>query len=395
MNTQFTNIATPANPFHFKDGSTLDSAVVAWKSWGQLSPKRDNVILLFPVLTTSHHAAGFDSEGPGTEWWTPDCYYGWWDAFIGPDKAIDTNRWWVLCPSLLGSCYGSTGPISLDPNTGKPWGRRFPFPHISDLVDATMRLLDGLGIEHLHTVVGASFGGYLALDLALRYPQKVNNIVSIAGGLRVTPGMQLANFQQATAIESHLETEEYQTGSTGGSQDGLVLARMIAIQQYIVADEVDTYCSQRVDKSLKQHGSFPLNQPLESWLLYQGKRFAQRFDAHSYLRLLHAWQNWDTDIAHSPTAALRSLKPCQRQNWLIFSIDSDACFPPLEQALLAKTLTSGNVSNQLIQVSSRLGHDSFLREPSLYESEMNNFLTKSFILPGAIPVATSRYAFAK
>ena len=205
MNTQFTSIATPESPLFLKDGSSLDSAVVAWKSWGQLSPQRNNAILLFPVLTTSHHAAGFDSEGPGTQWWTPDCFYGWWDAFIGPGKALDTNRWWIICPSLLGSCYGSTGPGCIDPHTAEPWGERFPFPHISDLVDASVRLLDQLGVDHLHGVVGASFGGYLALDFALRYPQRVKNIISVAGGVRVTPSMQLANFQQATAIESHLD----------------------------------------------------------------------------------------------------------------------------------------------------------------------------------------------
>lgn len=395
MTTQFTTIATPNHPFEFQDGSTLGTAKMAWKSWGKLSPEQDNVILLFPVLTTSHHASGFDAEGPGVKYWTPDCYYGWWDAFIGPNKALDTNRWWILCPSLLGGCYGSTGPACTNPKTGEIWGEGFPFPQISDLVNATVELLNRLGISQLHGVIGASFGGYLALDMALRYPQQVKNVMSIASGIRVTPAMQLANFQQATAIESHLAAQAHGASADTEDGDGLVLARMIAMQQYIVTEEVDTYCSQKVDKSLKKNGSFPLNQPLESWLLYQGKRFAQRFNAHSYLRLLHAWQNWKPGIDLQNPTALRSLKNCQHQNWLIFSIDSDACFPPVEQTLLANTLTASHIPNQLIKLSSRLGHDSFLREPDLYEPAMQHFLTTPLVNQPTTSISIPKYAFAK
>lgn len=374
MTTHFTKIATPNNPFYFQNGSILKSITIAWKTWGQLSPKRDNVILLFPVLTTSHHATGFDGEGPGVKWWTSDCYHGWWNDFIGPGKALDTNKWWILCPSFLGSCYGSTGPSSIDPETGQVWGYRFPFPEISDLVDAKIRLLDRLGIDHVHGVVGASFGGYLALDLALRYPNKSRKIVSIASGLRVTNTMKLANLQQVIAIESSLNCQLNRSSSLDDGCQGLALARMIAMQQYIVAEEVDTYCSQRVDKSLKEYGSFPIKDPVESWLLYQGKVFSKRFDPHSYLRLLHAWQTWNTEIEKSSLEALKILKTCQQQQWLIFSIDSDRCFPALEQSLLAKTLKTNHISTRLVNLSSRLGHDSFMREPDLYQREIQDFL---------------------
>ncbi len=379
MQTQLTAIATPQNPFCFQDGAQLDDLVVAWKSWGKLNSRQDNVILLFPVLTTSHHAAGFDPQGPNSPWWTSDCYQGWWDEFIGPGKALDTRRWHVICASFLGGCYGTTGPSSLDPKTGKVWGDRFPYPHVSDLVDAQVRLLDALGIHQLKAIVGGSFGGYLALDFALRYPLRTQQVVSIASGLRVTEAMKLSNFQQIMAIEFHGErlSESKIVDQKAGVQKtkkGLELARMIAMQQYIVADEIDTYCRQSVDPKLKDQGQYSLRHPVESWLLYQGQKFSQRFDPQSYLRLLYAWQNWHPALKDSAWEISTLLNSCRQQQWLLFSIDSDACFPVQEQMLLAQALTAAGVPHKFVSVASRLGHDSFLREPKLYQWELQAFL---------------------
>lgn len=379
MKTRITQVASPEQPFLFQDGSTVDSLSVAWNAWGSLSPRRDNVILLFPVLTTSHHAAGFDREGAGGAWWNPDCYQGWWDSFIGPGKALDTNRWMVICASFIGGCYGSTGPSSIDPKTGDCWGDRFPYPQISDLVDAQVRLLDQLNIQTVHAVVGASFGGYLALDFALRYAHRTERVVSMASGLRVTEAMKLSNFQQIMAIESHINAQlKAETLDTYPLQDrhcqGLAVARMIAMQQYIVVDEVETYCRSQVDKRLQDHCQYPLRHPVESWLLYQGKKFTQRFDRRSYLRLLHAWQNWHPGLSGLEWRALKMLNPCQHQQWLLFSIDSDACFPPQEQLLLADALGAAEIAHDFVTVSSRLGHDSFLREPELYQAKLSDFL---------------------
>lgn len=384
MTTQRTQIASSQSPFYFQSGSRLDFAEIAWKFWGELSPQKDNAILLFPVLTTGCHAAGHDECGPGVSWWTRDCYQGWWDEFIGPGRALDTNRWCVICPSFLGGCYGSTGPASINPATGKVWGESFPFPRVADLVDANVRLLDRLGIEKLHGVVGASFGGYLALDFALRHPQRTSKVASVASGLRVTPAMKLANFQQVMAIESHLNLEPADFDRARLGCEGLTLARMIAMQQYIVAHEVDTYCGDRVNGSLKPKGCFPLSQPLESWLLYQGKKFSRRFDAHSYLRLLHAWQSWNLDFQRFETVAKAAFDQCRHQRWLLFSIDSDVCFPTEEQTLLKNTLTSARISNRLVPVSSRLGHDSFIQEPASYTPEL-----KAFFVQEESPVAAT------
>ena len=373
MTTQYTQIASPERPFQFQDGSCLDQVDMAWKSWGTLSSRGDNAILLFPVLTSSHHAAGFDAEGPGVDWWTSDCHAGWWDDFIGPDKALDTNHFCVICPSFLGGCYGSTGPTSVNQATGTAWSSSFPFPHISDLVDAYIRLLDRLGIDCLHSIVGASFGGYLALDFALRYPDRTQRVVSIASGLRVTPAMKLANFQQVMAIESQLGHASESKHPVERACHGLALARMIAIQQYIVADSVDTYCGTKIDHALKPQGHFPLSQPLESWLLHQGKKFAQRFDSHSYLRLLHAWQSWNLHFCELD--AEPTFSPCRSQKWLVFSIDSDVCFPPLEQSLLRLRLSAANVAVRFVPVVSRLGHDSFIQEANLYTRELQSFFT--------------------
>ncbi len=369
-----TQLASSKNPFRLSDGTLLEDLTVAWSSWGQPSANLDNVILVFPVLTTSYNAAGLDSQGPGASWWTSHCHQGWWNDFIGPDRAIDTNKWCVICASLLGGCYGTTGPDSINPSTGQAWGSSFPFPQISDLVDVQVRLLEHLGIQKLHTVVGASFGGYLALDLAVRYPQFVENVVSVASGMRVTSAMQFANFQQAMAIESDPNFQQGLCDSGNHPCWGLALARTIALQQYVVPDELEIRCNKREKKDILAPfpWNYPINRPLESWLLHNGLEFAKRFNPHSYLRILHAWQTWNPSLPIE-----EYLSPCRQQRWLVFSIDSDICFPTQEQILLTDALKSAGVSYQSLEVSSRLGHDSFLKEPALYTDALQQFLIKN------------------
>ncbi len=201
--TQFFPLSSRERPFFLQSGEPLSEAALAFESYGELSPARDNAILVFHALSGSHHAAGFNPAIKGVgKLWTEECHAGWWDGFIGPGKALDTDRFFVICINYLGGCYGSTGPASVNPATGNPYGPRFPQLTIADIVNSQMALLDGLGIETLHAAVGASLGGLLSLSLATRYPERVRTVIPIATGVTVTPIQRLHNFEQGCAIEA-------------------------------------------------------------------------------------------------------------------------------------------------------------------------------------------------
>ncbi|MEO6908516.1 MAG: alpha/beta fold hydrolase, partial [Abditibacteriaceae bacterium] len=208
MSTQFFILGTPEATFTLQSGARLSHAQLAYETYGTLNENGDNAVLVFHALTGSHHAAGFTESLPAQagksaqSFWTEECRVGWWNEFIGPGKSIDTDRFFVICANYLGGCYGSTGPSSIDPETGNSYGSRFPKITVADIADSQMRLADHLGITRLHTVVGASLGGMLALSVATRYPKRVQTVIPIATCWRVPPLQRLLNFEQIFAIES-------------------------------------------------------------------------------------------------------------------------------------------------------------------------------------------------
>lgn len=191
-------------PFTLSGGTTLPGFDLAYQVFGRLSPAKDNVVLLFHALSGSQHAAGVNRDPSGRlgPLWTAECQQGWWDAFIGPGKAVDTERFCVICVNYLGGCYGSTGPASMNPETGRPYGSQFPQVNASDIVDSQLALLDHLGIERLHAVIGNSVGGLLALNLATRYPERVSIVIPVATAIQVSHLQHLLILEQILAIEN-------------------------------------------------------------------------------------------------------------------------------------------------------------------------------------------------
>ncbi len=174
--TRFFTYGGPDDPVRLQSGASLAQVTLAYELYGEVSPERDNVVLVIHALTGSQHAAGWNEMVAGIgDRWTEECCLGWWDAFVGPGRAIDTDRFAVLCVNYLGGCYGSTGPASLDPMTGRHYGSSFPAVTFDDIVDSQVRLLDHLGIDRLHAVVGGSVGGQMCLSLATRYPQRARS----------------------------------------------------------------------------------------------------------------------------------------------------------------------------------------------------------------------------
>jgi len=212
-----------------RTGETLRPVTLAYETYGTLNKAGDNAILLFHALTGSQHAAGFNPEVPGVgERWNSECQTGWWDDFIGSGKALDTDRVFVVCANYIGSCYGSTGPSSINPANGKPYGGNFPHIQFSDIVDSQLPLLDHFGIKKLHAVVGASLGGNLTLNFAVRYPERVTRVIPIACGLASSILTRAHNLEQILAIENDPNFCDGNYYDGVPPVRGLALARMIS-----------------------------------------------------------------------------------------------------------------------------------------------------------------------
>ncbi|NCC50551.1 MAG: homoserine O-acetyltransferase [Spartobacteria bacterium] len=344
-----------------------EPVTLAYETYGELSAGRDNVILLFHALSGSQHAAGWNPDVPGVEArWTKECRTGWWDEFIGPGKALDTDQFYILCVNYLGGCYGSSGPASIHPATGTPYGSAFPRITAGDIVDAQVALLNHLRIEKLHAVVGASLGGMLAVNLAVRYPNRVRTVIPIAAGLEVTILQRIHNFEQICAIEEdpHFNGGDYYHVARPDS--GLALARMISHKTFLSLSVMEQRARDDIIERNPDPKRYQMSHPVESYMLHQSQKFVRRFDANSYLRIMELWQHYDLlkDTGAADYAAL--FAPCAQQRYLIFSIDSDVCFYPEEQADMARVIQENHIPCQHITVHSGKGHDAFLLEPELF-----------------------------
>ena len=375
--TRFFEHHNPANPLLLRAGGSLDRFTLAYETYGQMNEDASNVVLLFHAMTGSQHAAGILREIPGIgARWTAENHVGWWDRFIGPGKAIDTRRYCVLCTNYLGGCYGSTGPTSINPATGKPWGSAFPAIRMSDIVESQIRLLDHLGISRLRAVVGASLGGFLSLLLAARHPGRVERVIPIGTGMETTIEQRMLNFEQIMAIESdpHFQKGDYDDSLPPRS--GLALARMIAHKMFVSLETLRLRVREEIVKTPPPLGWYEMNHAVESYIRHQGEKFVRRFDANSYLRILDAWQSLDL-AAEAGTTDLDDLSRRYRDhNFLVFSIDSDLCFPRSEQAKLVRHLKKAHVPLKWITVHSDKGHDAFLLEPRLFAPHLRQILAQ-------------------
>jgi homoserine O-acetyltransferase len=369
VTTQFFHTGSAAEPILLRDGGELPGATLAYETWGELNADRSNAILLFHALSGSHHAAGLNTgiEGVG-ELWQPELHEGWWGDMIGPGLAIDTDRYFVICANYLGGCYGSTGPRSIHPETGKPWGSSFPHVTAADQVEIQARLLDHFGIETLKAVIGPSVGGLVALTFATRFPDRVTNVISIASGYKTTVLNRLVLFEQILAIENDRNFNGGDYYDNGPPLYGLALARMISHKTFVHLDAIERRARQDVVQPDDVLSWYRVRDQFQSYMLHQGKKFVKRFDANTYLRIIDLWSRYEgANEGDAETAAdLFERSRLAGQKWLVFSIDSDFCFYPEEQTELVGHLEKAKVDVMHITVHSDKGHDSFLLEPNLY-----------------------------
>lgn len=377
--TQFLETGSADKPVRLSGGGSLPGVRLAYESWGELNADKSNAILVCHALSGSHHVAGINTAIEGTgELWQPELHQGWWEDMVGPGKAIDTDKYFVLCINYLGGCYGSTGPASINPQTGKPWGSSFPAISAADQVNVFSSLLDHLGIEQLHAAVGPSVGGLITLTFATMLPERVRNVIPIASGFKTTVLNRLILFEQILAIENdpHFNGGDYY--GADAPLYGLALARMISHKTFVHLDAIERRARKDVVQQSDTLAWYQVQDQFQSYMLHQGKKFVQRFDANTYLRIIDLWSRYDA-LKESHADSPRDLfERCREagQRWLVFSIDSDFCFYPEEQAELVAHLEANGVENMHITVHSEKGHDSFLLEPDLYTPHISWMLGK-------------------
>ncbi|MGZ8786227.1 MAG: homoserine O-acetyltransferase family protein [Acidimicrobiia bacterium] len=369
VETKFFDLPDELLPFKMRSGETLDGVRLAYEIYGEISHEKDNVVLLFHALTGSQHAAGFNPGVEGVERWVEENQTGWWEGFVGPGLGVDTDRLAVICVNYLGGCYGTTGPPSIDPGTGQPYGPDFPQVHLADIVESQLALMDRLGIYKLKAVAGASVGALLSLSLAARYPDRVENVVILAGGFGGTTLHRMSNFEQKLAIfnDPNFNGGHYYDGPFPAA--GLGLARIIGHKAFVSFDAIHARArNEIIDHPYVTH-------PVESYFWHQGEKLVIRFDPNSYLRIIDAWTNYELLDDTGAATHVEALSVCKEQSWHVFTIDSDECFYPDEQAALVAALEAAKVPVEWIKVSSPKGHDAFLTEPQLFREALRRALT--------------------
>lgn len=373
VETKFFDFPDDVLPFKLQNGETLSGVTLAYQTYGELNADKSNVILLFHALTGSQNPAGINRSVPGVDLWSEECQTGWWPGWMGQGEIIDTDRFFVLCVNYLGGCYGSTGPSSINPDTGRRYGGAFPEVTLSDIVDSQMVLLDELGIERVHTVIGPSVGGMMCVSMATRYPERIERVVPVASGLFTSPLQFIYNFEQTSAIlnDPNFQQGDYYDGPR--PDQGLSLARMIGHKTFVSLEAMESRARGEVTPGIGPAG-YQMRSPLESYMWHQGQKFLERFDANTYIRLMTAWQHFDLLEEAGATDMTDLLKHSRGHRYLLFSIDSDVCFYPEEQAAMLDALRHAGVAARRVVVSSEKGHDSFLLEPHLFADSMVDFL---------------------
>lgn len=364
----FRAVTTDDAPFQLRQGGELPEMQLSYQTWGTLNAKKSNAILIFHALSGTQHVCGINPSNPEAgDLWNEEVQRGWWEGLVGKGKAVNTDDYFVLCFNLIGGCYGSTGPASLNPSTGKPFGSEFPHLSISDQAKAAALLINHLGIECLHAVVGPSVGGLASLTFATNYPDRVRTIISVASGIRTTVLNRLLLFEQILAIENDENFRRGDYYESSRPQLGLALARMISHKTFVHLDAFE----RRARRDVNQPASlswYQVRDQYQSYMLHQGEKFVKRFDANTYLRIIDMWSRYDA-VREGDAENLDTLLARCREaghQFLVFSIDSDFCFYPEEQAELVAALENVGMRPMHITVHSDRGHDSFLLEPELY-----------------------------
>jgi len=364
---QYYTFASPPDELILESGRKLGPVTIAYETWGALSEKKDNAILVTHAFSGDSHAAR-DAQGNDS-----DNRPGWWDFMIGPGKGIDTDKYFVICANILASCMGTTGPGSNNPNTGSPYGLNFPMVTIGDMVNTQKRLMDHLGIEKLHAVVGGSIGGMQVLQWCVRFPEMVRCAIPIATTMRHSA---LAIAFNEIARQSIMADPNWKNGNYYGKSrpdTGLAVARMIGHVTYLSDEAMRRKFGRRLqDKETFSFG-FDADFQIESYLRHQGNKFVNRFDANSLLYITRAADYFDVvECMNSCGPANNSGQ--ERLKYLIVSYTSDWLYPTYQAKELVKALKRTGQDVSFCEIEADCGHDAFLISDERLSNLIRGFL---------------------
>jgi homoserine O-acetyltransferase len=350
-------------PIRLRGGAELPSYEVAYETYGTLNETRSNAVLVCHALNASHHVAGFYEEDKNN--------VGWWDNLVGPGKPLDTGRFFVVGNNYIGSCFGSTGPASINPATGKPWGADFPVVTVEDWVEAQRRLADHLGIERFAAVIGGSIGAMQALQWTLSYPERVRHSIVIAAAAKLTPQNIAFNevARQAIMTDPDFHGGHYYEKGVVPVR-GLRIARMLGHITYLSGEAM----TEKFGRLLRRGApgfDFDIDFEIESYLRYQGDKFSTYFDANTYLRITKALDYYDpaADYGGDLTKALARAKAA----FLVVSFKSDWRFPPPRSRDIVRALLDNRRIVSYLELDAPGGHDAFLLEDQRYHAALRSY----------------------
>ena len=342
-------------------GGELRDVQIAYETWGKLAPAKDNVLLLFTGLSPSAHAASSPADP------TP----GWWEEMLGPGKPLDTQRFHVVCVNSLGSCFGSTGPSSLNPATGKPYALSFPTLTVEDIAAAAHAALQALGIRRVRAVIGASLGGMSALAYLLLFPGAAEVLVSLSSATHSEPFAIAVRSLQRELIRSDGAWQGGNYPPGDGPRAGMRLARKLGMMSYRSASEwLERFGRERADSA--EHEPFGIEFEVESYLESRARAFVGGFDANSYLYLSRAMDLFDA-AEHGGTVD-KAFKRLKLQKALVVGVETDILFPLHQQRALADALQRAGIETQYLPLPSKQGHDSFLVDMDRFRPAVGDFL---------------------
>ena len=354
-----------SEPFTLKSGVVLPQFDLVYETYGTLNAKKSNAVIVCHALSGTHHVAGKYAE--------TDKNAGWWDNLVGPNKPLDTNKFYVIGVNNLGGCHGSSGPSSINPITNKPFGASFPIVTVEDWVNSQARLLDYLGIDTLAAVIGGSLGGMQALQWSLAYPDRVKHALVIASAPNLTAQNIAFNevARQAIMTDPEFYDGDYYAHNTVPRR-GLRIARMLGHITYLSDDAMGEKFGRKLKSDIKY--SFDVEFEMESYLRYQGDKFAGEFDANTYLRMTRALDyydpalNFDGDLS----AALKQAKA----QFLVVSFTSDWRFSPARSREIVKALLDNELTVSYAEVTAAHGHDAFLMPDTHYHAILRSYCQK-------------------
>jgi len=361
--------AEPPNEMVLESGARFGPVTLTYETYGELNEDKSNAILILHALSGDSHVAGYytaDDEKPG-----------WWDNMVGPGKGIDTDKYFIVCSNIIGSCMGSTGPCTINPKTILPYGLDFPVVTIGDMVEAQKALIDHLGIKKLLTVVGGSIGGMQVLEWCARYPEMTVSAIPLASTTKHSALAIAFNevARQAIMADPNWNKGEYYFGPKPDM--GLAVARMIGHITYLSDESMRLKFGRRLQDKSDFSFNFDADFQIESYLRYQGKKFVERFDANSFLYITKAADYYDLEKQHGDGSEVKAFSKMTAA-FLVVSFTSDWLYPTYQSRAMVKAMKKNGLDVSFCEIEAEWGHDAFLLPNARLTSVIRGFLERVY-----------------